>query len=147
MTHVLEFGTFTCVTFFTVSTSQLIITLTPLKQEWITVGCIPPTAVAVMGDWTRSPSTSPLSVVLDQTPLNFPHGCGPGLDPPQLPPWVWAWTRSPSTSPLDVGLDQIPLNFSLGCGPGNPQGMLGTDPPRTTAPPGSGTPLWTDKHL
>ena len=60
-----------------------------------------------------------------QIPLNFLPGCGPGLDPPQLPPWVWAWTRSPSTSPLGVGLDQIPLNFPLGCGPGNLQGMLG----------------------
>ena len=41
--------------------------------------------------WTRSPLTSPLAVSLDQTPLNFPLGCGPGPDPPQLPPWVWAW--------------------------------------------------------
>ena len=40
---------------------------------------------------TRSPSTSPLSVGLDQIPLNFPIGCGPGPDPPQLPPWVWAF--------------------------------------------------------
>ena len=53
----------------------------------------------------RSPSTSPLGVSLDQISLNFPIGCGPGPDPPQLPPWV-------------VGLDQIPLNFPLGCGPG-----------------------------
>ena len=67
--------------------------------------------------WTRSPSTSPLGVGLDQIPLNFPLGCGPGPDPPQLPPWVWAWTRPPSTSPLGVGLDQIPLNFPLGCEP------------------------------
>ena len=28
--------------------------------------------------WTRSPSTSPLAVGLDQIPLNFPLGCGPG---------------------------------------------------------------------
>ena len=56
----------------------------------------------------RSPSTSPLGVGLDQIPLNFPLGYGPGPDPsqlppfvlawrppwpdpPQLPPWVWAW--------------------------------------------------------
>ena len=26
-----------------------------------------------------------------QIPLNFPLECGPGPDPPQLPPWVWAW--------------------------------------------------------
>ena len=63
-------------------------------------------------------------VPLEQTPLpkpnalNFPLGYGPGLDPPQFPPWLWAWTRSPSISPLGVGLDQIPLIFPLGCGPG-----------------------------
>ena len=44
-------------------------------------------------------------VGLDQIPLNFPLECGPGPDPPQLPPWVWALTRSPSTSPLGVGLE------------------------------------------
>ena len=67
-----------------------------------------------------------------RSPLNFPLGCGPRPDPPQLPPWVWAWTRSPSTSPLAVDLDQIPLHFPLGCGPGDPppprdllQGLLG----------------------
>ena len=106
-----------------------------LKQACITVGYILPTAVAVMvgsphtppeqtppeqappwpdpsqrpawvWTWTRSPSTSPLAVGLDQIPLNFPLGCGPG-DPPS----------------------QIPLNFPLGCGPGNLQGMLGYHPP------------------
>ena len=41
--------------------------------------------------WTRSPSTSPLGVGLDQIPLNFPLGCGPGQDPPKLTPWLWAW--------------------------------------------------------
>ena len=54
------------------------------------------------------PSTSPLAVGLDQIPLNFPLGCGPGPDPPQLPPWLWAWTRSPSTSSLAVGLETPP---------------------------------------
>ena len=68
----------------------------------------------------RSHSNSPLGVGLDQIPLNFPLGCVPGPDPPQLPPWVWAWARSPSTSPLGVGLGQIPLNFPLGCGPEDP---------------------------
>ena len=69
--------------------------------------------------WTRSPSTSPLGVGLDQIPLNFgvgldqiplnfPLGCWPGPDPPQLPPCLWAWTRSPSTSPLVVGLEDSP---------------------------------------
>ena len=48
--------------------------------------------------WTRSPSTPPLGVGLDQIPLNFPLGCGPGPDPPQLPPYVWAW-RPPSPRP------------------------------------------------
>ena len=72
------------------------------KQECIPVGCIPPAAVAVTGGegpthspleqtpWNRhpppqsrhplarSPSTSPLAVGLDQIPLNFPLGCGPG---------------------------------------------------------------------
>ena len=39
----------------------------------------------------RSPSTSQLGEGLDQIPLNFPLGCGPGPDPPPLPPSVWAW--------------------------------------------------------
>ena len=81
--------------------------------------------------------------------LNFPLGCGPGPDPPQLPPWVLALTRSPSTSPLGVGLDQIPLNFPLGCRPGPdplnfPFGCgPGPDPPQlppllwTWRPPGT----------
>ena len=60
-----------------------------------------------------SPSTSPLGVGLEQIPINFPLGCGPGPDPPELSPWLWAWR---------------PLNFSLGCGPGNLQGMLGYKP-------------------
>ena len=54
------------------------------------------------------PSTSPLGVGLDHIPLNFPLGCGPGPDPPQLPPWVWAWrppSQIPLTSPLGVGLE------------------------------------------
>ena len=33
-----------------------------------------------------------------QIPLNFPHSCGPGSDPPKLPPWVWAW-RLPGQTP------------------------------------------------
>ena len=72
------------------------------------------------GTWTRSPSTSPLGVVLDQIPLNFSLGCGPGPDHPQLPPWVWAW---------------------------KPARHAGTRPPRDQAPPGPGTPPWTDRHL
>ena len=125
-------------------------------------GCVsgpdPPQLPPWVWSWTRSPSTSPLGVGLDQIPLNFPLGCGPGPDPPQLPPWVWAWTKSPSTSPLGVGLDQIPLNFPLGvgletppgqiplnfplgCGLGNLQGMLGPDPsPGPGTPPGPATP-------
>ena len=50
---------------------------------------------------TRSPSTSPLAVGLDQIPLNFPLGCGPGPDPPPLPPWVWAW-RTPPWRPAGI---------------------------------------------
>ena len=53
-----------------------------MKQECIPVGCVPPAAVAIRRG-------------LDQIPLNFPLGCGPGgppwPDPPKLPPWVWAW--------------------------------------------------------
>ena len=67
-------------------------------------------------------------VGLDQIPLNFPLGCGPGPDPPQLPPWVWTWTRSPSTSPLGVDLET----------------------PRDQAPPSptdQAPLLWTDTHL
>ena len=65
--------------------------------------------------WTRSPSTSPLAVGLDQIPLNFPLGCGSGPDSPQLP---------------------------LGCGPGDPHGTRDQEqiPRRTRSrhPPGPG---------
>ena len=77
-------------------------------------------------------------VGLDQIPLNFPLGCGPGPDPPQVPPWVWAWTRSPSTSPLGVGLDQIPLNFPLGVGLETPWGHA---PPATRHTPETSHPV------
>ena len=106
------------------------------QQECIPVGFVPPAAVAVMGGpragttpgaGTPQSRHPPWSRHLGQIPLNFPLGCGPGPDPPQLPPWLWAWTRSPSTSPLGVGLDQIPLNFPLGCGPGDPPPP---DPPK-----------------
>ena len=93
------------------------------QQGCIPVGCVPPAAVAgtAGGDLTRSPSTSPLALGLDQIPLNFPLGCGPRPDPPELPPWLWAWTRSPSISPLAVGLE--------------------TPPPHDQAPP---SPPWTE---
>ena len=93
-----------------------------------------------------------LGVGLDQIPLNFPLGCGPESDPPQLPPWVWAWIRSPSTSSLGVGLelpqdqappDQAPL------GPGNPPGTRHS-PLDQAPPPGPGTPCGqthTCKHI
>ena len=117
-----------------------------MQQECIPVGCIPPTAVAIMGGSPHPPQagTPQSRHPPDQIPLKFPLGCGPGPgppqvppwvwpgpdppqlpswvwpgpDPPQLPSWVWAWTKSPSTSLLGVGLDQIPLNSPLGCGPG-----------------------------
>ena len=99
-----------------------------------------------------SPQLDPLNfslgVDLDQIPLNFPLGCGPGSGPPQLPPWVWAWSPPPG---------QIPLNFPLGCGPGNLQGMLGYHPQDTCCKAcwdtscnacwDSTPPLWTDAHL
>ena len=49
----------------------------------------PPQLPPWLWAWTRSPSTSPLAVGLDQIPINFPLGCGSGPYP--LPPWVWAW--------------------------------------------------------
>ena len=68
------------------------------------------------------PGQFPLGCDLDQIPLNFPIGCGPGPDPPQLPPWLWAWTRSPSTSPLGCGLetpqDQAPPPLETRHSPG-----------------------------
>ena len=82
------------------------------------------------------PPHHPQSRHPNQIPLNFPLGCGPGPDPPQLPPWLWAWTRSPSTFPLGVGLETLhpslwpdPPKLLLGCGPGNLQGMLRQHPP------------------
>ena len=77
----------------------------------------PPHFTPWLWAWTRFPSFYTLAVGLDQIPLNFPLGCEPRPDPPQLPPClVWAWTSSPSISPLAVGLDQISLNFPLGSG-------------------------------
>ena len=60
-------------------------------------------AVAVAGrGLASSPSTSPLGADLDHIPLNFPLGCGPGPDPPQLSPWLWAWSITPGPGiPLD----------------------------------------------
>ena len=108
------------------------------KQECIPVGCVPPTALAIRGGLHQTPPPPRAGTTWDpahppgRSPLNFPLGCGPGPDPPQLRPWVWAWTRSPSTSPLAVDLDQIPLHFPLGCGPG--------DPPQRPAARLAGTP-------
>ena len=88
------------------------------KQECIPVGCVPPTTVAVTGGGAPHPPEQappqirhplpeqtpqsrhppgqiplnfPLGAGLDQIPYNLLLGCGPGPDPPQLPPWVWAW--------------------------------------------------------
>ena len=67
------------------------------KQECIPVGCVPPTAVAVLG-------------VLHTNP--------PGSRPPRTryppPPGVGLVTPS----------GQFPLNFALGCGPGDPPGQI-----------------------
>ena len=38
----------------------------------------PPQLLPWVWTWTTSPSISPLAVGLDQTPLNFPLGCGSG---------------------------------------------------------------------
>ena len=43
---------------------------------------------------------SPKQASPREIPFNFPLGCGPGPDPPQLPPWLWAW-RPPSQIPLN----------------------------------------------
>ena len=130
-----------------------------VQQERIPVGCVLPAAVAIGGGgagqfplnfplgcpstwvwaWTKSLSTSPLCVGLDQIPLNFPLGSGPGPDPPQLPPWLWAWTRSPSTSPLVVGLE--PALWDQG----PPQDQA---PPLDQAPPqDQASPLPVDRIL
>ena len=65
-------------------------------------------------------------------PPNFPLGCGPGPDPPQLPPWLWTWTRSSSTSPLVVGLE-TPQDQT----PPQDQAPLDQAPPQTRHPPGT----------
>ena len=109
-----------------------------IKRECMPVGCRPPAGVAITGGLYPPRAGTPWP-----DPLNFPIGCGPGPDPPQLPPWLWAWTRSPSTSPLGVGLETPqpdPLNFPLGCGPGNLQGMLGYHPPWKPAARHAGIP-------
>ena len=50
----------------------------PLPQDRHPPGQIPPQLPPWVWPWTRSPSISPLGVGLDQMPLNFPLGCGPG---------------------------------------------------------------------
>ena len=115
---------------------------TPLEQTppseqappspWLDPTQLPPWVWA----WTRSPSTSPLAVgldqipsasplgvSLDQLPLNFSLGCGPGPDPHQLPPWVWAWKPA-----KHAGIPPPPGDLL--------QGILGYHPPS-----------WTDRHL
>ena len=44
---------------------------------------IPPRLPPWLLAWTRPPSISPFSVGLDQIPLHFPLGCGPGHPPPE----------------------------------------------------------------
>ena len=88
-----------------------------------------------------------VSTPAGQIPLNFPLGCGPGPDPPQLTPWVWAWIISPfnfflGCGPGDLPPPKIPISFPLGSGPGNLQGMLGYHTPSQDQihPPGPVTP-------
>ena len=71
----------------------------------------------------RSSSRHGGGVGLDQIPLNFPLGCGPGPDPLNFPL---------GCVPGDPPPSQIPLNPPpLGCGPGNLRGMT---PPPDQAP-------------
>ena len=88
--------------------------------------------------WTRSPSTSPLVVGLDQIPLNFPLGCVPGPDPPQLPPWLWAWRPpwpDPPKLPPWVWVWKPARHAGIPPPQDLLQGMLGCHL------------LWTDRHL
>ena len=64
-------------------------------QECIPVRSVLLEAVAVTGG-LHTPPRSRHPPWPD--PLNFPLGCGPGPDPPQLPPWLWAW-RPPWPDP------------------------------------------------
>ena len=108
-----------------------------IKQECIPEGCLPPAAVAVTGGG---------GVGLDQIPLNFHLGCGPGdpppsrSDPPKLPPWVWVWkparhagtrppprTRHPPRTRYTSRTRHPPW-------PGTPLGP-GTPPDQAHAPP------------
>ena len=71
-------------------------------QECIPVGYVSPAAGSRHGGspppragtpWSRHPpgaGTLPEQAPPGQIPLNFPLGCGPGTDRPQLPPWLWA---------------------------------------------------------
>ena len=77
--------------------------------------------------WTRSLSTFPLDVDLDQIPLNFPLGCGPGDHPRTrhtLSPGT-RYTPSPRTRHLP--------------GPGSPWDHIS---PQDQAPPQGHAPLW-----
>ena len=92
----------------------LIFEQTLVEQECIPVGCVPPTAVAATGVWarTRSHSTSPLGMGLDQIPLNFPLGCGLDQIHLNFPLGCGPGPDPPSTSPLGVGLNQTPQKLS-----------------------------------
>ena len=91
------------------------------RQECIPVGCVPPTAVAIMGEGSPHPlgadlpgagtlraDTSPGVGLetpprpdLPQLPLRCVPGDPPWPDPPQLPPWLWAW-RPPWPDPSQL---------------------------------------------
>ena len=74
---------------------NLILTITnKIKLECITVGCVPPAAVAVRGGLhtphgTRHPPGA--DTLPKQTPYMWAWRPPSWPDPPQLPPWVWAW--------------------------------------------------------
>ena len=89
------------------------------QQECIPVACVPPAAVAVMGE---SPHPPEQALPLEQAPPWSRYSPGVGLETPR----------------------PDPLNFPLGCWPRNLQGMLGYPPWRPAARHAGILPVWTE---
>ena len=111
-----------------------------MKQEYIPVGCVLPTAVAVGGGGLPQCMLgyNPLGLALTpQVWAWIPPGvglgprCGPGSPGVVLTPQVWAWIPPARPPNIPLGLDPParPPNLPPGCGPGHPLDRPPKHPP------------------
>ena len=131
--------------FFTSSVKYMYVTIKPCvaklkRQECISVGCVPPAAVAVVG------VAASVHAGIHRPGCRPGYPLGVGLETPsQLwawrPPWVWAW-RPPGYEPGDpspvLGLE-TPLDVGLGTRHQTPR--------RSRHPPPGADPPWTDRRV